>query len=209
MNDWTHYWVAFVVIILESTLFHRFSLLEQLALIPIAGVLSYCAVLPNKLDKFFSITPKTHTRVERSRHPASHHPLLIVFVFLLYILVYSKDLVKLEFLYLFKLGFYAFGSHLLLDSFTKEGLPLGLAPSLFAQDLTKYYSYHDNYNSRGKFQLQKNIYSDDIRYNRLLVYFCQGFVVSHGLNVIIRLLIDSKIFLLVHHLLLLLYTFLW
>ena len=140
MQNHTHFWFALACILGNNILFSQFSQIEQFLLIPWAVSFSFISLSPNFLDKYFCVNRKTRTCTERCRHPATHNP--IVFFLLIYILRlgtigFSWSYFVVEALTL------AIGSHLFLDMFSHEGIPLGFIPTLFVQDPTKNYVFND------------------------------------------------------------------
>ncbi|MHA1226529.1 MAG: metal-dependent hydrolase [Candidatus Hodarchaeales archaeon] len=139
MNNRTHFWFAFCLLMLDVIFNSPFTALDQLILVlPIASI-SMIALLPNMLDSFFSADSFTYTRCFRSRHPLTHSPLVLLSFILLPTLFEELAF----FSYAFFLCFLAYASHLFLDLFSDQGIPLGFVPTLFLQDKTKHYTYND------------------------------------------------------------------
>ncbi|MHA1227442.1 MAG: hypothetical protein ACTSPV_11920 [Candidatus Hodarchaeales archaeon] len=139
MNNRTHFWFAFCLLMLYITFNSPFTALDQLLLVlPIASI-SMFAFLPNILDSFVSADSSTHTHCIRSRHPLTHHPFILPSFILLPTFFDGLAL----FSHFFFLCFLAYVSHLFLDLFSDEGIPLGFTPTLFLQDKNKHYLYND------------------------------------------------------------------
>ena len=188
MNNQTHYWFAFCVLILVTSLEQTFSQIDQIVLFPVACLISSLALLPNKLDELINIDHHTNTQILRSRHPLSHHPLLLIGIFLCYLSIEAQWQNLHPYLYFGLLGIISYGSHFVLDVFTTGGLPLGLTPSLFAQDPTKHYSYQRDVNLGHFLRLGRSIARDDPRYNQWLTYICQSVVFIHGMSLLTAIL---------------------
>ena len=160
MKNYTHFWFAFACVLVNNTQFNQFSLSEQLLLIPVALFVAITSFLPNILDKYACNYRKKKTCIIRCRHPVTHSPLT------LFILVIALKLVTIGYSwsgFVIETFFIATGSHLFLDIFSEEGIPLGLKPTLFVQDYTKNYAFNDHTKPRMRLRFRTDRYFPNSR----------------------------------------------
>jgi len=177
MDNSTHYWFSFALIILNTVLMTQRSLYEQILILIIVIPLNLISIVPNVLDKFFCVDRKTRICTERCRHPITHHPML--FILLIAFLSVIDVSSQYYFLYhiLSEIILLSFGSHLVLDMVSKEGIPLSFSPTLFSQDQSKNYGCNETTTPKLRLKIPKIILSrDDYRTNLQISMLCKGIV---------------------------------
>lgn len=185
MHNQTHFWFAFTCILSSILLFSQFSVTEQLLLIPWAVIFSLIALFPNIFDKYFCLDRKTHTCTERCRHPVTHSPI----AFFLMILILTVGTID-SFWYNFMVNaiILAYGSHLFLDIFSQEGIPLGFVPTLFTQDPTKNYVFNEATKPRMRLCLSTDSFSrDNRRTNRHINLGCKIIIIFLCVHLLLEL----------------------
>ncbi|PWI46988.1 hypothetical protein CEE45_13880 [Candidatus Heimdallarchaeota archaeon B3_Heim] len=169
MKNHTHFWFAFVCILGNMIIFSPFSVIDQLFLIPWVVLFSFIALIPNFLDKYFCVHRKTHTCTERCRHPATHSPFALLL--LSFILILGTDGYD-WYNFMMSAIVLAYGSHLFLDIFSHEGIPVGFIPTLFTQDPTKNYVFNTPTKPRMRIRFSTDRLSRDSR--RINQRICLG-----------------------------------
>lgn len=154
-------------------------------LLPILILFSFFSLLPNVLDPYFCKDRKTHTCLERCRHPVTHSPL--IFLLLSFIL----SLIPLDFTeYRLFIWFFvvSYGSHLFLDIFSHEGLPLLFRPSLFLQDHAKNYLFDFHSKPRPRLRLLSDkVLRNDLQINHRICLGCKVIVLLIGFQLIVEM----------------------
>ena len=109
---------------------------------PLSGI----SLIPNLLDsysganlKYEGVQLQKHRSSNQYRHPLTHSPLTMGYFLPLFFISerIPEPIIKLS-VFAFILGW---GSHLLLDAFNPEGIPLGRKP-VYSPHPVKHYSWH-------------------------------------------------------------------
>ncbi len=160
----------------------------QILFLPFAVGLSFISVFPNILDKYFCTDQKMKTCAERCRHPLTHNPIILLFLFLVFLGVNTENQI---FCLLVRGIFLSIGSHLILDIFSEEGIPIGFTSTLFSQDRRKNYLFNQHTRPRLKLRLHSSLLSREERgINHRIVLLCKGVVVLACLLILIDNLRD-------------------
>ncbi len=189
MQDRTHFWFAFSILLLDILFLGNVKPMIQMIFLPLVVILSFSSNLPNILDKYLCLDQKTKTCSERCRHPITHG-LFVLLILFVCILEFKTDN---QILYLFVRGiFLSIGSHLFLDVFSEEGIPVGLNPTLFYQDKHKNYLYNQYKRPRLKVHFFNNFLLRDKQIiNNRIVQVCKGVVIACCLFITIDLIRNS------------------
>jgi hypothetical protein len=161
MKNSTHYYFAVAIILVDIVLFNPLSMFEKLFTLPFVILAGYVALVPNKLERWLCIDRKTHTCTERCRHPLTHHPIIVFILLWLFSLISITPQYVSMYQLLTRIILLAYGSHLVLDVLTPEGLPLGRTPTLFYQDHTKNYTFNITTKSRKRLRFFHGAFSRD------------------------------------------------
>ena len=151
MKNSTHYLFSVGLLNLFTLLFIQDQLLAWYCFglsFPLSGI----SLIPNLLDsysganlKYEGVQLKKHRSTNQYRHPLSHSPwTLSYFLPLFYITERIPNPIFLATAVAFFLGWF---SHLLLDAFNPEGIPLGRKP-VFSPHPVKHYSWQQPNNAR-------------------------------------------------------------
>jgi len=172
MKDNTHYWFSVVILLVATADSSRVTIFDKIVFFIAVLLCSFIALIPNYLENLFCS--------ERCRHPATHHPIIPVLI-VFGILLTPITKIDLESLQLFaKIFILSYGSHLFLDVFTEEGIPLSITPTLFLQDPTKHYTFNDKTKSRKRVQFsQFSVLKDTSGIDQKISLFCQGTVIFY------------------------------
>ncbi|MHA2366959.1 MAG: metal-dependent hydrolase [Candidatus Hodarchaeales archaeon] len=180
MDNSTHYWFSFALIVCVTLFTIQPPLDKQIVTFLLIIPFNLISVLPNLIDSYFCVDRKSRTCTERCRHPFTHHPLLfITLVFFLSAVNVNSgyyefyDILSAVFLI-------AFGSHLLLDMISKEGLPLSLKPALFNQDQSKNYTFNEKTQGTKKLRFPLIGSSrNDYKINQRITLACKGIIILY------------------------------
>ena len=177
MKDNTHYWFSVVILLVATADTSHVTIFDKFVFFIAVLLCSFIALIPNSLENLFCS--------ERCRHPATHHPIIPVLM-VLGILLTPITKIDLDSLQLFvKIFVLSYGSHLFLDVFTKEGIPLSITPTLFLQDQTKHYTFNDKTKPRKRVQFSPlSILKDTPGIDQKISLFCQGTVVFYCLQLV-------------------------
>ena len=160
MQNQTHYWFAFACNLSFIYFGSDFSMINRLLLLLLIPIVSWIALLPNILDRYFCRDRETQTCTEKCRHPVTHGP----FVFLLAIVILTQNTSTNSWYGLIVSTFIlAYGSHLFLDIFSHEGIPLGFLPTLFLQDPAKNYVFNSHEKRRMRLRMPTDRFLRDNR----------------------------------------------
>ncbi len=151
MKSSTHYFFAVGLFNLYILLFIKDQLLAWFSFglsFPLSGI----SLIPNLLDsysganlKYEGVQLKKHRSTNQYRHPLSHSPWTIsYFIPIFYITERIPEPILLITAVALTLGWF---SHLLLDSFNPEGIPLGRKP-VYSPHPVKHYSWQQSNDTR-------------------------------------------------------------
>ncbi len=146
MKNSTHYLFAVGLLNLYTLLFIKDPLLRWLFLslsFPLSGV----SLIPNLLDSYTAANLKYEgvQLKHRARHPLTHSPWTLgYFLPFYYIFEMLSEPILLVTVFLLVLGWF---SHLFLDAFNPEGIPLGKKP-IYLPHPVKHYSWRERTNTR-------------------------------------------------------------
>ena len=144
MKNSTHYLFAVGLLNLFTLLFIKDPILAWLFLVlsfPLGGF----SVIPNLLDTYTINLQYERGLKHRIRHPLTHSPWTLGYFFpLYYIGEMSSDPVFLIAIITLVLGWF---SHLFLDTFNPEGIPLGKKP-IYIPHPVKHYSWQNRSKTR-------------------------------------------------------------
>lgn len=167
MKNSTHYYFAVTVMLGDILLFNPLSVFEKLLIIPYVVLGGILALVPNKLEKWLCIDRTTAICTDRCRHPLTHHPIIVVVLLWVFSTIPIIPSYVRIYQLLTRLVLLAYGSHLILDMMTPEGLPLGLTPTLFCQDHMKNYVFNDPDRPRKRLRIY-HISRDSSNFNQKL-----------------------------------------
>ena len=186
MYNSTHYWFSFTSILGYILLLSHLSVTEQILLILWIPIISFISLIPNIFDKYFCKDYETQTCVERCRHPITHSPYTFFMLILILTLVNNSST---SYKFIANAIIIAWGTHLLLDMFSQEGIPLGFVPTLFTQDPTKNYVFNESTRPRMRLHVPtKRIIRDDSTTNKHIRLLCKIAV----FYLCVQLLLDLK-----------------
>ena len=128
MKNQTHYWFALACNLSISYFISPLPLIIWFFCLPWLLLLSLVSLIPNIFDTWFCRDQKTHMCTERCRHPFTHSPLVFMVIYLI-LSINPVDIAGYEYF----VGFFtlSYGSHLLLDIFSQEGIPIVVHPTIF------------------------------------------------------------------------------
>ena len=138
MERLPHYLFSVGLLNLYSMIFVNDPVLGWIAFFG-SFIMSYVALIPDLIDQYAGASYKYEgVQLKRYRHPLTHSPLTIVyFIPFLYI----SNILNNQILILISVyTFLSWISHLLLDSFNPEGIPIGKKP-IMSNHLSKHYKW--------------------------------------------------------------------
>jgi len=167
MRYLTHFWFSLAMYFI-ITLVTGVSTVERFSLNKIFSTIFLILVfnkVPNWYDSQISIDRATGIKLSRMRHPLSHNPFIVQVYFFLLLSIRSAigEIIGHDFyLMAVSIALIVWDSHLLLDIFTIEGIPLGLR-SAISQNPHKNYSLEYFGKKSGTFSLgTKSSESEDL-----------------------------------------------
>lgn len=190
MRYQTHVWSSIAVyclilLVTGVSPVEQFSVSQTLSTIFLILVLNKA---PNWFDSKLSIDGATGVKLPRMRHPLSHNPFVVQLYFILLFSIGSvaEGLMGIEFYSMVvSIVMIVWDSHLLLDLFTIEGIPLGLRPAI-TQNPHKNYAFEDLSKKSGVFSLSKrSSESDDL--NRGAILISTVIIVFYLINLFVEL----------------------
>ena len=195
MRNTTHYFFSLAVIFIEGLFISRISVTELIILFPLAFLVSVSGIAPNLLDSFFCLDRNMKTCTERCRHPLTHHPATFLTLVLILSLINIETTYYGLYFLLTKTFLLSYGSHLLLDMMSYEGIPIGTTPTLFCQDQSKNYRFNEITKPRKRLLIPIMKFSRVSRVtNRRMTIFCLIIIGFYSFLVFLELYHDlSKI----------------
>ena len=144
MKNSTHYFFGVGLLNLFYLIYIKDPVLAWLFLV-LSFPLGAFSVLPNLLDAYTTNLQYDRGLKCRVRHPLTHSPWTLgYFVPFYYIVEMSSDPVFLITIFTLALGWF---SHLFLDAFNPEGIPLGKKP-IYLPHPVKHYSWQNRSKTR-------------------------------------------------------------